>query len=370
MNDVFVLTLNRRTQGLISTIFFLLSIVKATILLVGYFVLGPSDLYKLVKEIGKFIQNIRTLGTDLTKTFETNMNDVVQIEELRKAQRELNDAFSFRRTINVDADSDAFTYQAGSAQQNYNSNNNYNSIGSDYNAVLNADGTATAAATAIAGPTTTKKKIRRRVLKRPEPTTTVPDLEMPTWGSPSTEMNTNDSTMSKEEMDRIEREFEMYTKIDDDNLNGDFLSSKLRYDDDDDISGKEHLLEKNKPTQPQVLQQQTNPIEITAEKNRFQQQLSGNWNQQILNKQDKLEPIAFVMNQIALLEQEKRDAIKRINDEYEQKKQLEQEYYTEKRKLLDAAAIQIQEQAFGLNTTSFSPSSTAGGTSLADVSMQ
>ena len=61
----------------------------------GYFVLGPSDLYKLVKEIGKFIQNIRTMGTDLTTTFENNMESQLQLEELRKAQRELNDAFSF-----------------------------------------------------------------------------------------------------------------------------------------------------------------------------------------------------------------------------------------------------------------------------------
>ena len=80
--------------------------------MVGYFVLGPSDLYKLVKEIGKFVQNIRTLGTDLTTTFESNMESQLQLEELRKAQRELNDAFSFRRSINTDETSDAFSTTA------------------------------------------------------------------------------------------------------------------------------------------------------------------------------------------------------------------------------------------------------------------
>ena len=78
------------------------------IVLVGYFVLGPSDLYKLVKQIGAFIQNIRTLGNDLSTTFESNMESTLQLEEIRKAQRELNDAFSFRRTINVDADTFSF----------------------------------------------------------------------------------------------------------------------------------------------------------------------------------------------------------------------------------------------------------------------
>lgn len=78
----------------------------------GYFVLGPSDLYRVVKEIGKFIQNFRTLGADLTKTVETNLESQLEIEEIRKAQRELTDAFSFRRTINVDDEEEAFSTKA------------------------------------------------------------------------------------------------------------------------------------------------------------------------------------------------------------------------------------------------------------------
>ena len=75
----------------------------------GYFILGPSDLYKLTKEIGKFIQNFRTLGAEATKTLETSMESQLQLDDIRKAQRELNDAFSFRRTINVDDEGDAFS---------------------------------------------------------------------------------------------------------------------------------------------------------------------------------------------------------------------------------------------------------------------
>ena len=80
----------------------------ATILLVGYFVLGPSELYKLVKEIGKFVQNFRSLSTEATKSFESTMENQLELTELRKAQAELNDAFSFRRSINTDEMDDAF----------------------------------------------------------------------------------------------------------------------------------------------------------------------------------------------------------------------------------------------------------------------
>mmetsp|Transcript_14840 Transcript_14840/g.17037 ORF Transcript_14840/g.17037 Transcript_14840/m.17037 type:complete len:237 (+) Transcript_14840:183-893(+) len=79
-----------------------------TILLVGYFVLGPNDLYKLTKEVGKFVQNFRTLGSEASKTLETNLESQLELEEIRKAQRNLNDAFSFRRTINVDDDDEVF----------------------------------------------------------------------------------------------------------------------------------------------------------------------------------------------------------------------------------------------------------------------
>ena len=150
------------------------------ILLVGYFVLGPSDLYKLVKEIGKFVQNIRTLGTDLSTTLENNMESSLQLDELRKAQRELNDAFSFRRSINVDEDSEAFSVQAGSAQQ------------AEQAAVATATGSsgvAAVAADATATSPTKTKKIRRRVRRKPTEeeeaaaaapvSSPIPDLEMP-----------------------------------------------------------------------------------------------------------------------------------------------------------------------------------------------
>jgi Sec-independent protein translocase protein TatA len=95
----------------------------AVTLLVGYFILGPSDLYKLVKEIGKFIQNVRTLGSEAAKSFEGTMENQLELTELRKAQRELNSAFGFRRSINTDEYSDAFDKTGKFSKNNSNNNN-------------------------------------------------------------------------------------------------------------------------------------------------------------------------------------------------------------------------------------------------------
>ena len=81
---------------------------QAVVVLVGYFVLGPTELYKLTKEIGKALQNFRSLSTEASKQFETSMEDQLDLQELRKAQRELDDAFNFRRSINTDETAEAF----------------------------------------------------------------------------------------------------------------------------------------------------------------------------------------------------------------------------------------------------------------------
>jgi len=310
-------------------------------------VLGPSDLYKLVKEIGKFIQNIRTLGTDLSTTFENNMESSLQLDELRKAQRELNDAFSFRRSINVDQDSEAFSVQAGSAQE------------AEAAAAAAAGTTTTVAAAAAASDGTTapvdeqKKKIRRRVRRKPAVveeevpaapaapiTSNVPDLEMPTDtvtssssssdASSKVEAATDASGISKEEAAIIDEEFEKYMDP----------APKEPTDQSDAWFGAED----NTTTT-------SSSVQDAAAQSRFQQQLSGEWNDQVLSAGDKLEPMAMVMNKIALLEQEKVAALKRLEEEFEKRTELEEKYYKKQRMLLEDAAAQVQSAAFGLETS-------------------
>ena len=279
-----------------------------TILLVGYFVLGPSDLYKLTKEIGKGIQNIRTLSSDVTKTFENNMESQLQLEELRKAQRELNDAFSFRRSINVDEDAEAF---ATAIPETHSSGGS----------------TATATAPPVDAP---KKKKRRRVKKKkqePEPAaeangknvaavsdTTVPDLEMPApWDVD--EPNEEERRRTEEELKLREARME-----------------RLK-------SGTQGAESENK----QTIDYGETPAQ---EQDRFAQQLSGKWNEQILANEDKLEPLAKVMERLAILEEEKKAADARLEEEFRLRAELEEKFYQEKRAILEEAAAEVQAGAY------------------------
>jgi Sec-independent protein translocase protein TatA len=252
---------------------------------VGYFVLGPSDLYKIVKEVGKFIQNIRTFSTDLTTTFESNMESQLQLQDIRKAQQELNDAFSFRRSINVNEEADAFSNET-------------------------VETVAPPASAAASSSQIASKKIRRRVKKRVPPPATVPDLEMP---SP-----TEDASLSALEAAEIEKEFEKYTS----DVTDDYIRPKATAEKADAWN-----------SEPDA-----------GATSRFQQQLSGTWNEQILENEDKLSPIATVMNKIALLEKEKKAAILRLEEEFAQRKALEDRYYQEQRALLEEASFQIQDE--------------------------
>ena len=275
-----------------------------------------------MKEIGKFLQNIRTLGTDLSTTFENNMESSLQLDELRKAQRELNDAFSFRRSINVDADSEAFSVQAGSAQK--------------------AEAMAAMASTAAAvGTNEPAKKIRRRMRKKVAledeasvPLSEVPDLEMPGLDlSPAAkETSKEGESLSDEEAAIIEAEFNQYVKT--------------PFETWDDWNGGESAVNSTATT----ALTQTDPTVEKAARSRFQQQLSGGWNEQILSAGDKLEPMAVVMNKIALLEQEKAATLKRLEDEFAKRSEIEEKYYKEQRQLLEEAVSEVQSAAFGLDS--------------------
>lgn len=341
-----------------------------TVLLVGYFVLGPSDLYKLTKEIGKFVQNIRTLGDDLTTTLETNMESQLQLEEIRKAQRELNDAFSFRRSINTDDTGDAFSTTVDSPRPGVT-------------AVQDDDATTTAVvaeddndagdagsggrSSVSQGGTTTKKKIRRRV-KRKAATPTeegsyngnVPtDLDMPSAANKGGEDRYADRPQdpfiefTDEEQKKIDQEFDQYVSLGDDD-DKDPTGSK-----DGWFGGDSSATDGDaKPTlaagDSQQQQQQAT--------SRFQQQLSGDWNAQVMANEDRLEPLAKVMQLLASLEEEKISSTKRLEEEFRRRAEVEEEYYQKQRKLLEDAAAQVQQATAG-STTTTTTSTTSSQTS-------
>ena len=304
----------------------------ATILVVGYFVLGPSELYKLVKEIGKFVQNFRSLSTEASKQFESTMENQLELTELRKAQTELNNAFSFRRSINTDEAVDAFTENELFTEK----------------AAAAAAATASGAAAAegeVEGATTVKKKKRlvrrkkKKVVVEEEPAVVeeelsnldreiameYPDLDM-LDEPPSADVQSKINEEDKLRAERMER------------LSG---GSTTAQEPDWFTASEEEIASEVLNTTPK------DPALEAYEKNRFQSQLTAeDWNAQIMANEDKLSPLAMVMQRLAILEEEKNAADRRLEEEYERRMDNEDKFYLEKRRVLEEAIEDIQRDAF------------------------
>jgi hypothetical protein len=100
-----------------------------------------------------------------------------------------------------------------------------------------------------------------------------------------------------------------------------------------------------------ILSQQpnnSNPALEAYEKNRFQSQLSAEaWNKQIMDNEDDLAPLAMVMKRLAILEEEKQAADRRLEEEYQRRMDNEDKYYLEKRRVLEESIEEIQTGLYG-----------------------
>jgi len=314
-----------------------------TILLVGYFVLGPNDLYKLTKEVGKFVQNFRTLGSEASKTLETNLESQLELEEIRKAQRNLNDAFSFRRTINVDDDDEVFP--------------------SPYEEKID---------TPLRN-TSKKRKIRIRKRKK-KVVVEEPKLEE----EEEEEEEDDEEEDDEEEDDEEDEEEEIVNNIPDLDMASSFNSNTTTNGKSDSDALRAERMQRLKSGQPATeswFDNDTNnnspfatPAAAAESNSRFAQQLSGEWNQSILQNEDKLGPLANVMEKIALLEEQKQSADLRLQEEFRLRKELEEKFYIEKREVLEQAATQVQTDAYTSTTTT--TNNTATATTTESVSME
>lgn len=312
----------------------------AVSLLVGYFVLGPSDLYKLVKEIGKFIQNFRTLGAEAATAFEGTMENQLELTELRKAQSELNDAFNFRRSINTSEGSDAFDKSSFS--------DNVAAAAAESSAAAAVGGVGTAVAsdgsTVKVEEGTTIKKKRRLVRRKKKKVVIEPEEEpmeeinVPSESDEYPDLDMLDAVdLTEEERLRAERL---------DRLTGGGSSSSSDEDDGDDddepdwFNASEEDIASAEP--------ETDPALSAFEKNRFQSQLSADdWNKQVMDNEDELSPLSLVMQRLAILEEEKNAADKLIEEEYQKRMDNEDKYYLEKRQVLMDAITDVQTNVYG-----------------------
>lgn len=342
--------------------------------------LGPSDLYKLVKEIGKFVQNIRTFATEATDSLETNFESQLQLEEIRKAQRELNEAFSFRRSINVEADSDPFEVNAQSerAGRDYDLSTS-TTMAASATAVAEGD-SAVATTDAAAAPAAVKpkKKIRRRVKrKKVEAEVTEPDrvsfesgdAATATATTASTELANNVPDLNLDDQDDME-----LSQAEDQAFESMRIAQEELKKEQEEEQQREKLraerlerLEGGQPTTTANGSSEKDAAALMAEQSRFQQQLSGNWNDQILENGDTLEPLAGVMERLALLEEEKDAADRRLQEEFKLREENEERYYREKRALLEEAAAQIQADAYNLPSLTASSKAKIATTASSDA---
>lgn len=313
----------------------------ATILLVGYFILGPTDLFKLTKEVGKFIQNFRTLGAEATKSFESTMENQLELTELRKAQSELNSAFNFRRSINVDQESEAFSELPPIAE-----------------------GAAVAGATAVAkesdGTSSTKRKKKRRRVKKktvqevPEETVSpfsgdIPDLDMSAaFQDEFKDQMGLEKDSVKDGAQTDETEAEMSARLRKERFERLERAAERSESDKQDISNDETnwFSASESDIASEVLAQQPSPNEVNAANDRFAKQQSGKWNDNVLENEDKLSPLAKIMDQIAIIEDERAATNMRLDEEFERRAQIEEKFYREKRELLEMAAGEVSAAAY------------------------
>lgn len=306
---------------------------QATILLVGYFVLGPSDLYKVVKEVGKFIQNFRTLGTDLTKTVESNLESNLELEEIRKAQRELNDAFSFRRTINTDGKTDAFATTPEDRP----------------GGELSAEPVV---ASTVAAGTKKRKKVRRRKVKKEvfEEGEETPVFEAATIVAEDISIQGN-----VPDLDMSAAFYNKPASASTADLTGTAIESgeeRLSKDREERLESETPPVETSEWWNAGLEEDATEPVAAEAglmsvESDRFTAQLSGDWNESVLTNEGKLSPLAKIIDRLTILEEEKSAADERLEEEFRLRGELEEKYYREKRDLLETAAAEIQVDAYG-----------------------
>ncbi|EWM20869.1 hypothetical protein Naga_100787g1, partial [Nannochloropsis gaditana] len=78
----------------------------ALILLVGYFVLGPQDLYRVAKEVGQLLSNLQTAGSDAWKVFQEAMEAEGTMAAMGASVNEINNVRQnfFQKFLDVRAE--------------------------------------------------------------------------------------------------------------------------------------------------------------------------------------------------------------------------------------------------------------------------
>jgi hypothetical protein len=269
------------------------------------------------------------------------MENQLELTELRKAQAELNDAFSFRRSINTDEMADAFE------------GNSFSEKTAAAEAAA-AAATATAASATASEEGTTKKK--KRLVRRKKKKVVEEEEEEEPVQEEQLDLD-RQIAMEYPDLDLLEEEEstspEVAAKIsEEDKLRAERMERLSGGSSSDSSDTPDWFTASEEEIASKILDDNPTPTSVDPaleayEKNRFQSQLSAeDWNAQIMANEDKLSPLSMVMQRLAILEEEKNAADRRLEEEYERRMANEDKYYLEKRRVLEDAIEDIQRDAF------------------------
>lgn len=297
----------------------------------------PQDLYKLVKEIGKAFNTLRTASADATREFESTMENTIQMDEVRKAQRELqelNDVFSFRRSINVDEDADPFLNKK-----------NEGSVDPKTGVVAAAGAVEEKVSETIESAPVRKKKKRRRLKKKVEEPVATPTMEDQTVNNKGIveDLDVSDAFKSTEEQAAWEAEMAAIQKSRNQRLKESGTADWFTASEE---AVAEEVLSQQPQNQGPVLRNYDDDLAASDAQSRFASQLAGTWNEQILANEDKLSPLSKIMERLAILEEEKNAADLRLEEEFRLRGEVEEKFYRQKRELLEEAAADVQASAY------------------------
>lgn len=179
-----------------------------------------------------------------------------------------------------------------------------------------------------------KKKKRRRVKRQ---VSAVEDMETMESGYPLMESSkfiteeTIEETPEERKM-RQERLARLEASLEESDRLWEKRIQEIEEEDESKLEGEFKGLKNSLVTSPQ--QQPSS---------RFLSQLSPEWNQSVMSNEDKLQPLAKIMEQLALLEEEREATLKRLEEEFRRKNETETLFYEKKRDLLKSAASEIQQ---------------------------
>ena len=231
------------------------------------------------------------------------MENQLELDELRKASQELNAAFSFRRSINTDEVSD-FNEVAQKPE----------------GAETEVAEAAAAGGAAVASAPPKKRRVKRRRVKK----------EVAAEASVATEEGV---AMAAD-----------YGTVEESNVPD--LDMADAFPTEEEQLREERMARLASGTQPTTEDDSGKPESKAEEQERFAAQLSGQWNDSVLENEDQLGPLAKIMDRLAILEEEKKAGLLRLDEEFRLRNELEEKFYQQKRQVLEEAAAEVQAAAY------------------------